>query len=453
MRRILIALILCSAAVVAVPLVSAQAGDDARVILISIDGMMPSAYTDPALASYTPNLRALARDGVWAEGVIGVLPTVTYPSHTTLITGVEPARHGIYDNQIFDPENRSRGAWFWYADAIKVPTLPMAARARGLRAGAVTWPVTIGMDLDYVAPEYVAPSRHPESIGMLKALSQPRGLLQAAEAARGTPFGWPQTDRDRTDLSTFILKTYDPHVFLLHLIALDSAQHDHGPGSPKALETLAQMDAHVGEIVAAVRAAGHADHTNIAVVSDHGFLPLQTMLQPNAALKQAGLLAIDDRGAIASWRAYFQSSGGSGFVYVKDPADRAKVGALLADLKRDPANGIREVWDAAALAARGSHPDAAFALDVVDGFYTGGGHDVLLKASTNKGGHGFGPDRTALYSSFVMAGPAVQRRGSVGVIRMTTVAPTLAEILDVRLAPDAAAPLDLGGRRTTAPRR
>ena len=67
---------------------------------------MPSSYTDPALAARTPNLRALAADGVWADGVVGVLPTVTYPSHTTLITGVEPARHGIYDNRIFDPEDQ-----------------------------------------------------------------------------------------------------------------------------------------------------------------------------------------------------------------------------------------------------------------------------------------------------------------------------------------------------------
>jgi Type I phosphodiesterase / nucleotide pyrophosphatase len=227
--------------------------------------------------------------------VIGVLPTVTYPSHTTLITGVEPAVHGIYDNQIFDPENRSNGAWFWYARSIKVPTLPTAARARGLRAAAVTWPVTIGMDLDYLAPEYIG-SRHEESVNMLRALSVPRTLLDAAEAARGKPFGWPQDDRD-------------------------------------------------------------------------------------------------------------------------------------------PANGIREVWTRADLATRGSHPDAAFGLDVVDDFYTGGGHDVLLKPSSTKGGHGFGPDRRALHSSLVLAGPTVTRRGSVGVIRMTQIAPTLASILGVSCRP------------------
>lgn len=449
MHRVISVLALLAATVVGLPPARAQVADTPRVILISIDGLMPSSYTDPAMAPHTPHLRALAQSGVWAEGVVGVLPTVTYPSHTTLITGVEPARHGIYDNQILDPENRSDGAWYSYADAIKVPTLPMAARARGLRAGAVTWPVTIGMDLDYLAPEYIG-SKHEESVGMLKALSQPRGLIQAAEIARGKAFGWPQTDRDRTDLSTFILKTYDPHLFLLHLIQLDNAQHTFGPGSPEALQTLAMIDAHVGEIVATVQAAGRADTTTIAVVSDHGFLPLDRMLQPNAALKDAGLLTVNGRGAVTSWRAYYHSSGGSGFVYVKDPADRPRVAALLDELKRNPANGIREVWNQDQLAARGSHPDAAFGLDVVDGFYSGGGHDVLVKASTNKGGHGFGPDRKALHSSLVMAGPAVQRRGSVGVIRMTQIAPTLAAILGVTLAPDAAAPFDLKAVRTIA---
>ncbi len=449
MRPYLSAVLWLSLAILCIPPSQAQGPAVPRVILISIDGLMPSSYTDPAFAPYTPHLRALAREGVWADGVVGVLPTVTYPSHTTLITGMEPARHGIYDNQIVDPEGRSNGAWFWYAAAIKVPTLPMAARARGLRAGAVTWPVTIGMDLDYVAPEY-AGSKHEESVAMLKALSQPRGLIDAAETARGKAFGWPQTDRDRTDLSTFILRTYDPHVFLLHLIELDAAQHGFGPGSPEALQTMGRIDALVGEIQETVRLAGHAASTTVAVVSDHGFLPLERQLQPNAAFKQAGLLSVNERGATTSWRAYFHSSGGSGFVYVKDPADLPRVAALLESLKRDPANGIREIWNAQQLAAKGAHPDAAFGLDVVDGFYTGAGHDALVKASGNKGGHGFAPDRQALRSSLVMAGPSVQRRGSLGVVRMTQIAPTLAAILGVSLAPDAGAALDVSSPRPTA---
>lgn len=449
MYRYLAPLVVFGLGLLCMPAPSAQLAPDARIILISIDGLMPSSYTSPALEAQTPHLRALARGGVWADGVVGVLPTVTYPSHTTLITGVDPARHGIYDNQILDPEGRSNGAWYWYANAIKVPTLPMAARARGLRAAAVTWPVTIGMDLDVNAPEYIG-SKHEESLEMLRVLSQPAGLLEAAANVRGRPFGWPQTDRDRTDLATYIVKTHDPHVLLVHLIALDSAQHAYGPGAPEALRTMQEIDGYIGEIAGAVRASGRAATTTIAVVSDHGFLPLDRQLQPNAALKQAGLLTVNERGAVTSWRAWFHSSGGSGYVFVKDSADRAQVAQLLDTLKRDPANGIREVWTREALAARGAHPDADFGLDVVDGFYTGGGHDVLVKAASNRGGHGFGPDRAALHSSLVMAGPAVSRRGSLGVVKMTQIAPTLAAILDVRLAADAAPPLDVSAGGTSA---
>ena len=425
------------------PLAAAQA-DDARVLLISIDGLMPSTYTSAERARLVPNLSRLADAGAYADGVIGVLPTVTYPSHTTLITGVSPARHGIYDNRILDPENRSNAAWYWYARAIKVPTLPMAARARGLRAAAVYWPVTVGMDLDYLVPEF-GRSRHPESLTLLRSLSWPRTLLESVEHTTQRPLDWPFTDRDRADVASFILRTVDPHVLLVHLIELDTAQHEHGPGSREADETLSRVDGYVGQIVEAVRGAGRGERTHIVVVSDHGFLPVKNQLQPNAAFKREGLLQVNERGEVTSWDAYFHSSGGAGFVYVRDQAQRARVHEVLSGLQRDKTNGIRELWTADELKARGAHPEAAFGLDVIDGFYTSTGHDVVVKPSTSRGGHGFAPDRPALHASFIIAGPSVRKRGSLGVIRMTSIAPTLADILRVSLAPPDSPPLELGG--------
>jgi predicted AlkP superfamily pyrophosphatase or phosphodiesterase len=414
-----------------------------RVLLVSIDGLMPSSYTDPAFAAQTPNLRRLMREGVWAEGVVGVTPTVTFPSHTTLITGVEPARHGVYDNRIFDPENRSNGAWYWYARAIQVPTLPGAVRARGLTAAGVTWPVSVGMDLDFNAPEYMGTSRHPEGIDLQRALSAPRGLYDAAGLARGKPFDWPQTDRDRVDLTSFLLRTHAPNLTMLHIIELDSAQHTYGPGSPEALKTMALMDAYAGELVEAARKAPGGERTTIALVSDHGFLPLTTQLQPNFALKKAGFIDVDTADRITGWRAAFQGAGGSGYFQVKDAADVPRVAALLEGLRKDPANGIRAVWTAADLAKAGAHPDAAFGIDMQDGFYTANGHDVLVKPSTSKGGHGFAPDRKALHASLILIGPAVQRRGSLGVVRMTQLAPTLAGVLGVTLDAQAGPPIPL----------
>ena len=446
-KRVFVRCLSAAACAVAALLPAAAAPDAPRVLLISVDGLKPSSYTDPVLAARTPNLRRLAQEGVWAEGVVGVTPTVTYPSHTTLITGVDPARHGVYDNRILDPENRSNGAWYWYARAIQVQTLPGAVRARGLTAAGVTWPVSVGMDLDFNAPEYMGASRHPEGIQLLRGLSTPRALFDAAELARGTPYGWPQTDRDRTDLTSFILRTYAPNLTMLHLIELDTAQHTHGPGSPEALEAMASMDRYVGELADAARKAPGGARTTIAVVSDHGFLPLTTQLQPNAALKDAGLIDVNASGAVVGWRAWSHSAGGSAYVYVKDAADRPKVAALLEGLRTDPANGIRAVWTADDLARAGAHPDAQFGIDMADGFYTGNALDTLRKPSTSKGGHGFAPDRKELHASLILAGPAVARRGSLGIVRLTQVAPTLAAIFGVSLDPQAGAPIPIAAVR------
>lgn len=423
---------------------SAQGDDKPRLLMISLDGVMPSAYT--AAQPVAPTLAALAHEGAWAEGVVGVLPTVTYPSHTTLITGVPPAVHGIVDNTVLDPENRSNGAWYYYASDIKVPTLPMAARSRGLRTAAVSWPVTAGMPLDYLVPEYLR-SSHEDNLKLVRLLSTPPALLDAVETSRDMPFRWPMNDRDRTDIAAFILKIFDPHVLLLHLFETDSAAHTYGPGSPEATEAIRRVDGYVKELVDIVRGAGRADRTHIAIVSDHGFLPVKTQLQPNALFKQERLLETDAAGRVTAWQAYFRSSGGSGVVHVKDPASEPRVWALLEAIAKNPANGVRRLWTRADLAAKGANPDAAFGLDVMDGFYTGAGTDTLLRPATSRGGHGFDPERPALHASFILAGPAVRARGSLGVITMTRIAPTLASLLGVGLSPLADRPLDISGTK------
>jgi predicted AlkP superfamily pyrophosphatase or phosphodiesterase len=81
----------------------------ASLLMISVDGLKPEYVLDAdAHGLKIPFLRSLMRDGAYARGVNGVWPTVTYPSHTTLLTGLSPAEHGIYNNLEFDPKNTSR---------------------------------------------------------------------------------------------------------------------------------------------------------------------------------------------------------------------------------------------------------------------------------------------------------------------------------------------------------
>jgi len=87
---------------------SLPASPPITVLLISVDGLKPEAVLNAQAHGLTlPNLAQITRDGVYSSGVHGVLPTVTYPSHTTLLTGVSPAKHGIYANTTFDPFNKN----------------------------------------------------------------------------------------------------------------------------------------------------------------------------------------------------------------------------------------------------------------------------------------------------------------------------------------------------------
>jgi predicted AlkP superfamily pyrophosphatase or phosphodiesterase len=415
-----------------------------RVLLISIDGLMPSMYTTPG-PSRIPTLRRLTREGASARGVVGVLPSVTYPSHTTLITGVRPARHGIIDNRFVDPDNRSAGAWYWYARDIKTPTLITAARGAGLRTASIQWPVTVGAPADLLYPEYIR-SSHVENLSLLRALATPN-LLDAVETRRGAPIPWPHTDDQTADIAVFVAETYRPNLMLVHLIDLDDAEHESGPGSAAALETAERIDGLVDRIVTAFGGG----NVLLAVASDHGFMALERTVHPNALFKQEGLLTLNARGNVSAWQAYFHSSGGSGYVYLNDPADeplRSRVAALLSSFARDPANGVLRVWDAAALAERGAHPRAAFGIDMRNGFYSGSGHATLVEPSTSRGGHGFDPERPELHASLILHGGPFQGGGDLGIVRMTQIGPTLAAFLGVRLSEEADAPLSGAGPRS-----
>lgn len=438
-------LLICIALLVALAAGAPRAEDPARhVVMISIDGLRPSFYTEPGPAKI-PTIRRLMQQGAWARGVTGVLPSVTYPSHTTLITGVLPAKHGIYDNRIVDPEGTSNMAWYWYARDIRVTTLPAAIRARGLTAAAVNWPVTVGMDLDYNMPE-IARSRHSENMELVDALTWPKHLIDIYLKTIDKPFGAAWSDMDRAGMAAWLVREFHPNLVLLHIAETDGTAHEYGPDSPEALAAVERADAAIARVLDSVRAAGAQATTDIVLVSDHGFVALAQQLQPNAALRKEGLLEVDGRGTVTKWEAWFQSAGGSGYVYLQRPTDQSlikRVDDVLTQLASNPANGIEKIWSREELAQAGAHPEATFGITMRPGFYSTTGMQALLVPSQTRGGHGFDPARQEMKASLVMAGPDVPRAGDLGVVPMTRIAPTLAKWFGVQLSPEADAPLEL----------
>jgi predicted AlkP superfamily pyrophosphatase or phosphodiesterase len=452
MRRrspLLLSLILIAAAVIAVlPHVAASVARDGQplpgasiqhVIVISIDGMKPQSYTEPdAHGLKVPTLREITRNGASSDGVQPVMPTVTYPSHTAMMTGVNPGTHGIVTNPAWDPFGQNYNGYRWYEEDIRVPTLWQLARARGLRTALIHWPVTVGAQADILVPEYWR-ANIPEDLKILRALSS-RGILE--EVAKQFPdfiagITPPiQADAAFTDIACYAIGKIHPNFLILHLAMVDHEEHQHGPFSPEANAATETADAQVARVIAEAKKDGIWDSTVLVIVSDHGFVPISAAVRPGVLLHNHGLITLNEKNRIIAWKASLITDGGSAYIYIHDPNDgetRQAVLELFRPLAGAPGSGIRRVANHDEIVAMGGDPDAFLALEAADQAVISGDYTGEFNGPTNIGGtHGYFPDRIEMRSSLLIYGLSIGA-GKIGNARMIDIAPTIARWLGVEV--------------------
>ncbi len=413
------------------------------VLLISIDGLRPADVLQARQRGLNlPNLTAFLTNGSYADGVVGVLPTLTYPSHTTLITGVSPAKHGILANTTFDPLHVNDDGWYWYAEDNKAQTLWDAAFLARLTTGNVHWPVSVGArHITWNLPQ-IWRTGHADDRKLVRALSTP-GLVTEIEGQRRETYadGKDETlpgDKSRAGFAQSLIRHHQPGFLTVYLTALDHQQHLTGPGSPEAHQTLEAIDTLVGDIVAIERQF-HPDAV-ISVVSDHGFASVDTAINLYRPFIDAGLVTIDAAGKLSGWDATPWATGGSFAIVLARPDDaalRAKVGALLTRLAADPANRIAQVISEPAIAAAGGNPRAAFYVNLKIGAvaapFLSAGLPLVVPSSAYKGMHGYFPAAPEMRSTFLIAGPGIAKGRDLGEIDMRAIAPTLARAMGATL--------------------
>jgi predicted AlkP superfamily pyrophosphatase or phosphodiesterase len=447
-RRILF---LIGALVAAAPAMTATGTLSGKplVMLISIDGMRPDAVLEAARHGLkVPNLRAFVADGAYSTGVHGVLPTLTYPSHMTLMTGTSPAKHGIYANTTFDPFGRNDHGWYWYAEDARVATLWTATAAARLRTANVYWPTSVGAPITFNLPQIWRTGTN-DDLKLQRALSTP-GLERELSSALGPyPGGMDENvtdDEARARFAVRLLETKRPDFITVYLTGLDTEEHKSGPFSASSNDVLERLDTVVGILRAAAERIAPRRAT-VCVVSDHGFAAVEHDVNLYAAFREAGLFTTDDANKILSWKAMPWLAGGTAAVLLADPGDgalRAEVAALLNRLAHDPGNGIDRILTHDEIARGGGFPDAAFLVSFKNGYEVGSAFSgPLVSAPTNLGMHGYVPDRPELRSSFFIIGPHVAAGRSLDEIDMRRIAPTLARIMGVSLRDADLSPLTL----------
>jgi predicted AlkP superfamily pyrophosphatase or phosphodiesterase len=438
MRKPTVALVVALASTLGV--LAATQPPPPPVVIISIDGLRPD-YVLEADSHHLkiPNLRRLLAEGAHATGVVGVLPTVTYPSHTTLVTGVSPGRHGIVANTTFDPLGRNRDGWYWYAEDIKVPTLWDAASQAGMVTSNVDWPVTVGARITYNIAQYWRTDvpDAPDDAKLGRALSTP-GLLAEAESSVGPyPSGYAYgvaEDRRRAAFNAYLLRKKKPRLHLCYFSGLDEEQHRGGPMSPGTWETLEALDGLVGQVRAAAE-DGAGGKAVVAVVSDHGFARTTRELELGEALREAHVY---DEGKPGPWKVSVWNCGGSAAIILKDPADdetRRAVATVLRRLAEAPDSPIDRVLVGADASRAGGFPGAAFVVGLRPDTRIGAAMDggPVVRRAAVAGTHGFLAANREMDGTFLVSGPRIAAGRDLGRIDMRDVAPTLAGVLGVSL--------------------
>jgi hypothetical protein len=404
------------------------------VIMISLDGFPAYALEDSKLP--IPTLRQLMRNGVSAR-MTTETPTITWPAHTTMVTGVRSDEHGLLLNGALVPT----GAWPPVKVEPMVDKLKMvhartvydAAQEAGLTTAQVDWvAIHNAPTITWAFSEWAPPE------GQLEREMIGKGVISATDLEDFAKSNILFRDQIWTTAGAYLIREHKPNLLLFHLLSLDTAQHSYGPNSLAATAAIAFLDGCVARLVEAVRAAGMSERTTFLVVSDHGFKTFTKQIRPSIALAAAGL---DDS-------VYVLPEGGSAYVYF----DKSRI-AELPRAKRvfESMEGIDRIIGADGYQALGlPQPDSdpgmfQLLLTAKDGYSFAGaaGGPVTAAVPQQGGSHGYLGSDPQMNAIFIASGYGVRPGGKLDKVANIDIAPTLAKLLGVSLPAAKGRPIPL----------
>ena len=398
---------------------------DRMVIVISLDGFPGFALEDPKQP--VPTLRRLMREGTWAR-MHTINPTITWPNHTTMVTGVHAAEHGLLVNGTIVRTN----GWppvrvnprIDKEKMVHAPTVYDAAHKAKLTTAQVDWvAINNAPTITWAFNEWVTPN-DPVAREMIE-----RGVLTTNEVQDFTKFNIVWRDQVWTKAAAYLIRQHKPNLMLFHLLTLDATHHRYGPKTLAGNTAMAFLDTCVAEIVEAVHQSGMADRTTFFVVSDHVFKGYTNEIRANVALGSNGFAKA----------AYVLPEGGTGFLYLNStnsPEVSRKVTELMKSVE-----GIEDVITPDRFAALGlplpkNDPQMFdILLTAKPGYSFSGatGGAVTAAVPQQAGSHGYLAADPDLDAIFIASGYGVKPGAELDNVRSIDVAPTIAKLLGVPL--------------------
>ena len=368
-----------------------------HVVLVSFDGFHPG-YLD---RFDTPHFDRLAARGTRAAGLVSVFPSLTFPAHYSIATGLHPEAHGVVGNRFFDPargaefsyrrRNDAQDGTWWGGEPIWV-----TAETQGMVSAAFFFPGTEA-DIGGVRPSHWRP--YDGRVANRERIEQVLAWLALPPAER-------------------------PHLITLYFSLVDGAGHRLGPDHPHMRRSVESADGLLGELMGGIDALPHAERVALVVVSDHGMAAPDpdraTVLPPVTEL--AGVRIVEAGPALS--------------LHVGDPARaRALRDRLNARLANARAYLREELPD---------HLHASGNPRLGDLLVMPTGLGMVQLAADNRppaGMHGWDPTLPEMHGIFLAAGAGIVSGVTLPAVEAVDVYPLVAHLLGLAPPPDIAGDL------------
>jgi predicted AlkP superfamily pyrophosphatase or phosphodiesterase len=364
--------------------------DSRLVILVSIDGL-PASFLGYGTM---PTLDQLAAAGAHAEWMNPSFPTLTFPNHYTLVTGLRPDHHGIVHNNMLDPDlgryiskeaSADDGRW-WGGEPIWV-----TLQKQGGIAATMFWP-----------------GSRAEIAGQRPRYSRAFDKTLTPAARVDQVLAWldlPQSER--------------PQLITLYFDQYDVASHIAGANSALALASLSEVDTALKRLRDGLSARGLGDNATLIVVSDHGM----------ADVPQANSLLLDDMLDAAHYDIEWWGT----FIGLRPHADSIDLVVRTFIGKHDHF----ECWRKSELPAAwryGTHPRIPPIVCQVDVGWRVQGRQNPPQQQPIKGEHGFAPEDPSMRSVFVANGLSFRSGVRLPPFDNVDIYPLLAHLLNIEPA-------------------
>lgn len=424
-----------------------------KLIVMSADAMVAEDLEE---LKKQPNYQKYLAGGCEVTHVRSIYPTVTYPCHATMSTGVYPDKHGVCSNFEFRP-GVSPLPWCWDRKFNRCPDdIFFAAHRAGYKTAGVFWPVTGNHPaIDCLIDECWPVGAGDDSISAFRRMGSDEAMLSIVrrhvndEQLRVRRH--PDIDFFSVACACDVIREHKPDVLFLHPANIDSSRHHFGLFNDQVKNAVQMTDRWIGELMQAAQDAGMTD-MNFVLTSDHGQMEIKRVVHLNALLAENGLIRLNADGAIKDYDAYCQSTGMSTQVFLKDGNDAAAREKTLALLERLLAEGVygfsRILTKEEAEKEEHLKGDFEFVLET-DG-YTSFGDKVLRPLVTSfdsddyrygHATHGYLPQKGP-QPIFLAKGPDFMENVTLNQGRLIDEAPTYAKLLGVSLPLADGRPMD-----------